>query len=166
MSRGRIRPRPPSVLWMLASVVAACASLALIGDQATARSSDQCPHPGTINGVSVLVACGSAKAALHFGGAQLNLRNGQCVKTGSNFGVNFGAAVAGPTKKPPPDSLQLIAGPHGGTATLQIARHGKQYIGDHMKLNPTAGRHGGTLSGVVTLAAGGGKVAVKGSFTC
>ena len=147
-------------------MVATCASLALTVDQATAQAADQCPHPATINGVSVLVSCGSAKAALHLGGAQLNLRNGQCVKTGSNFGVNFGAAVAGPTKKPPPDSLQLIAGPHGGTATLQIARHGKQYIGDHLKLQPTAGRNGGTLSGIVTLAAGSAKVAVKGSFTC
>jgi hypothetical protein len=35
-----------------------------------------------------------------------------------------------------------------------------------MKLKPTADRNGGTLSGVVTLAAGSAKVAVKGSFTC
>ena len=93
-------------------------------------------------------------------------RNGQCVKTNSNFGLNFGAAVAGPTSKPPPDSFELIAGPHGGIATLQIARSGKQYIGDTMKLKLSPSRSSGTISGDVTLAAGAKKVSIAGAFTC
>ena len=93
-------------------------------------------------------------------------RNGQCVTTNSNFGLNFGAAVAGPTSKPPPDSFELISGPHGGTATLQIARSGKQYIGDTMKLRFSPSRKSGTISGTVTLAAGTKKVTVAGAFSC
>lgn len=116
--------------------------------------------------MSVLVACGSARATLHFGGTRLALRNGQCVKTSSNFGLDFGAALDGPTSKPPPDSLQLIAGPHGGTATLQIARGGKQYIGEAMKLKLTPTRSSGTLSGTVILASGATKLLVSGSFSC
>jgi hypothetical protein len=141
-------------------------ALAATATPASARPSATCPHSGTMNGVSVLIACGPAKAPLRFGAARLALRNGQCTKTSSNFGLTFGAAVAGPTTKPPPDSFQLIAGPHGGTATLQIARSGKQYIGDAMKLKLTPSRSAGTLSGVVTLASGNTKVAVSGSFTC
>ena len=74
--------------------------------------------------------------------------------------------VAGPTTKPPPDSFQLIADAHGGTATLQIARGGKQYIGEAMKLKLAPNRSSGSLSGTVTWAAGTTKVAVSGSFTC
>ncbi len=147
-------------------LIAAISVLLGVSAPGLARGSGTCPHPGTLNGVSVLIACGRAKAMLHFGSTRLALRNGQCVKTSSNFGLDFGAALDGPTTKPPPDSFQLIAGPHGGSATLQIARGGKQYIGDTMKLTLPPSRSSGALSGTVTLAAGTTKLAVTGSFTC
>jgi hypothetical protein len=75
-------------------------------------------------------------------------------------------AVAGLSSKPPPDSFELIAGAHGGSATLQISRGGKAYIGDAMKLKLTASRKAGTLNGAVTLASGNTKVAVSASFSC
>jgi hypothetical protein len=150
----------------IAALFAAISVLLAASSPGLARGSGTCPHPGTINGASVLIACGHAKAKLHFGSTRLALRNGQCVKTSSNFGLDFGAALDGPTSKPPPDSFQLIAGPHGGSATLQIARSGKQYIGDSMKLKLPPNRSSGTLFGTVTLAAGTTKVAVSGSFTC
>lgn len=150
----------------IAVVLAASSALLGASAPAVAQRAAACPHSGTINGVSVLIACGPAKATLHFAGAPLTLRNGQCVKTSSNFGLDFGAAVAGPTTKPPPDSFQLISGPHGGTATLQIARGGKQYIGDAMKLKLSPSRRSGTLSGTVTWAAGTTKAVVSGSFSC
>lgn len=147
------------------AVVAALAATA-VASSASGRRSATCPHSGTINGVSVLIACGPAKATLRFGTTRLAMSDGQCARTSSNFGLTFGAAVARPTTKPPPNSFQLIAGPHGGTATLQIARGGKQYIGDAMKLRLASSRTSGTLSGVVTLASGNTKVPVSGSFTC
>jgi len=94
------------------------------------------------------------------------MKNGQCVKSSSNFGLNFGAALDGPTTKPPPEGFQLIAGPKGGLATLQIAHGGKQYIGEAMKLKLTSKATGGTLTGVVTLASGNTKVPVSASFSC
>jgi len=151
-------------MWGVFAAAWAAASVAVA--PVSARTSATCPHPGTVNGVDVLIACGSAKATIHFGSARLALKNGQCVKTNSNFGLNFGAAVAGVTSKPPPDSFQLIAGPHGGTATLQIARNGKQYIGETMTLKLMANRKGGSIAGVVTWAAGTTKVPVSGSFSC
>jgi hypothetical protein len=150
----------------LAVLLATCSFLLAATAQAGARPSGECPRSGTIDGVSVLIACGPAKATLHFGAARLTMRNGQCARTSSNFGLTFGAALDGPSTKPPPDSFQLIAGPKGGTATLQIARGGKQYIGEAMKLKLTANRRSGTLSGTVTPAAGTTKVAVSGSFAC
>ena len=151
---------------LFAVVLAATAVSFAASSAAVARHSATCPHSATINGVDVLIACGPATATLRFGSTRLALRNGQCVKTSSNFGLNFGAAVAGPTTKPPPDSFELIAGAHGGVATLQIARGGKQYIGETMKLKLTSSRSAGTLSGTVTLASGTAKVAVSGSFGC
>jgi len=147
-------------------IAAAAAALAATTATASAHESTTCPHPGTVNGVDVLIACGHAKGAFRFGANKLKLADGQCVKTSLNFGLNFGAAVAGPTTKPPPDSFQLIAGPHGGSATLQIARNGKQYIGETMKLKLNGERTSGSLSGTVTLASGNTKVAVSGTFTC
>jgi hypothetical protein len=150
----------------IAVLFAAISVLLGVSAPGLAREGGACPHPGTVSGVSVLIACGHAKATVQFGSTRLALRNGQCAKTSSNFGLDFGAAVDGPTTKQPPNSLQLIAGPHGGTATLQIARDGKQYIGDSLKLKLPPSRNSGTLSGTVTLAAGTTKVAVAGSFTC
>ena len=141
---------------------------------ATARRAATCPHAGTINGVSVLVECGPAKATMHFRGALLKLGNGLCQRNSENFTLGFGAVLTGPSSKRPPDTFQLIAGggghpaSHDGvySATLQLIRSGRGYVGETMKLTLTHKRSAGTFSGTVKSTAGNAKVAVSGSFTC
>ena len=157
----------------LATVLASVAAAAAAGP-ASAHRTATCPHPGTVNGISVLIYCGPAKASVLFGGTHLALKNGQCTKSSENFGFTFGDVVAGPTSKKPPDSFLLIAGggskpaSHDGayTSTVMVSRSGKSYIGDTVKLKLTGNRSAGTFSGTVTWALGTTKVAVHGSFTC
>jgi hypothetical protein len=162
----------PTVLALLA---AGCVALAVAAVPASARPSAICPHPGTINGVSVLVECGPAKATLRFGVTRLALKNGQCQKTSANFTLGFGAVVAEPTTKRPPDSFQLIAGGSGSSAashdgsysaTVMFTRSGRNYAGETVKLTLTRKRSAGTFSGVVTSTTGTAKVKLSGSFTC
>src|SRR5690349_850613 len=93
---------------------------------ASAQRAATCPHPGTLNGVSVLIECGSAKASVKFGATHLALKNGKCTKSSENFGFAFGTIVAGTGLKRPPDSFQMIAGGGvSGTATVMVSRLGK-----------------------------------------
>ncbi len=141
---------------------------------ATARRAAMCPHPGTINGISVLIECGPAKATMRFRGASINYRNGLCQRNSENFTLGFGAVLTGPSSKRPPDTFQLIAGggghpaSHDGvySATLQLIRLGRGYVGETMKLTLTHKRSGGTFSGTVRSTTSNAKVAVSGSFTC
>ena len=157
----------------LATVLATLAAASAAGP-ASAHRAATCPHSGTVNGISVLIYCGPAKASVLFGGTHLALKNGQCTKSSENFGFTFGDVVAGPTSKKPPDSFLLIAGggskpaSHDGayTSTVMVSRSGKSYIGDTVKLKLTGNRSAGTFSGTVTWALGTTKVAVHGSFTC
>jgi hypothetical protein len=160
---------------LLATLAASCAALAAAALPASARPSGTCPHPGTINGVSVLIECGPAKATARMGGTRLVLKNGECKKTSENFTLGFGAVVAGPTTKPPPDSFQLLAGGSGSnaashdgtyTATVMLAKSGRNYIGDTVKLTLKRNRSAGIFAGTITWTLGTKKVALSGSFTC
>lgn len=150
------------------------AALAVGVAPASAQRAVTCPHNGTINGVSVLIECGPAKASVKFGAAHLALKNGMCIKSSENFTFSFGAIVTEPNSKRPPDSFQLIAGggstpaSHDGaySATVMVSRLGKSYIGDTVKLKLTHSRRAGTFVGTVAWALGNTKVAVSGSFTC
>jgi hypothetical protein len=73
-------------------IVAAFAAVVVAAAPASGRQVATCPHDGTINGVPVLIACGPAKATVHFGGTRLSMRNGQCLKSSANFALNFGAS--------------------------------------------------------------------------
>lgn len=160
---------------LFSAAATGCAALALSAGPASAQRAATCPHSGTLNGVSVLIECGPAKASVLFGGTHLALKNGKCTKTNENFTFAFGVIVAGPTSKKPPDSFQLIAGGSGGnaashdgtySATVMASRLGRSYIGDAVKLKLARNRSAGTFSGTVTLGSGTKKVAVSGSFTC
>jgi hypothetical protein len=160
---------------VLATLAALCAALAAVAMPASARTSATCPHPGTINGVSVLIECGPAKATLRFGTTRLALKNGKCQKTSENFTLGFGAVLAGPTTKSAPDSLQLIAGGSGSSAashdgpysaTVMFTRSGRSYAGETVKLTLTHKRSAGTLSGVLTSTTGTKKVTISGTFAC
>ncbi len=155
--------------------VPAALALSLAAAPAPARPSAACPHPGTIDGMSVLIDCGPAKATLKFGGATLALKNGLCQKTSENFTLGFGAVLTGPATKRAPDTFQLIAGgsgkkaaSHDGTysASLQFTRAGRSYAGDALKLTLTHKRAAGTLAGTLTSTTSNKKVAISGSFTC
>ncbi|HEY4413925.1 MAG TPA: hypothetical protein VGN06_13075 [Gaiellaceae bacterium] len=157
----------------VAIVAASFSALAVAAAPASAHRAATCPHNGTLNGVSVLIECGPAKASVTFGATHLALKNGKCLKSSANFSWAFGTIPAGPGIKRPPDSFQLIAGGgsttmHDGTysATVMVSRLGKNYIGDSVKLKLTRKESAGTFSGTVTWALGTKKVAVSGSFTC
>jgi hypothetical protein len=157
----------------VAIVAATCSALAVAAVPASAQRSATCPHNGTLDGVSVLIECGPAKASVKFGAAHLALKNGKCLKSSQNFSFAFGTIPAGVGLKRPPDSFQLIAGGgsatmHDGTysSTVMVSRLGKNYIGDSVKLKLTRKETAGTFSGTVTWALGNKKVAVSGSFTC
>jgi hypothetical protein len=155
-------------------LVVPLAVVALAATPASARHAATCPHPGTINGVSVLIDCGPAKATMRFRGTLLRFKNGLCQRTSENFTLGFGAVLTGPSSKRPPDSFQMIAGggnhpaSHDGvySATLQLMRSGHGYVGDAMKLTLTHKRRAGTFSGVLDSTQTNAKVAVSGSFTC
>ena len=143
------------------------AALAATAAPASARHAATCPHPGTLNGVSVLIECGPAKASVKFGATHLALKNGKCLKSSQNFSFGFGTIVAGTGLKRPPDSFQLLAGAgSSGTATVMVSRLGKNYIGDTVTFKLTHDRTAGTFSGTVTWALGSTKVPVSGSFSC
>jgi len=143
------------------------AALAATAAPASAQRAATCPHPGTLDGVSVLIECGTAKASVTFGATHLALKNGTCLKSSQNFSFGFGTIVAGTGLKRPPDSFQLLAGAgSSGTATVMVSRLGKNYIGDTIAYKLTHKRTAGTFSGTVTWALGNTKVAVRGSFTC
>jgi hypothetical protein len=159
---------------VLATVAAALAALVLSAAPASAHHAATCPQAGTINGVSVLIECGPAKATMRFRGAPLKLKNGLCQRTSENFSLGFGAVLTAPSSKRPPDTFQLIAG--GGShpasrdgsysATLQFTRSGSNYIGETMKLTLSHKRRAGTFSGTLTSTTSSKKLAVSGSFTC
>jgi hypothetical protein len=154
-------------------VIVAASSAALAVAPASAQRTATCPRSGTLNGVSVLIECGPAKASVKFGATHLALKNGMCLKSSANFSFAFGTIVAGPGIKRPPNSFQILAGGgstamHDGaySSTVMVSQAGKNYIGDTVKLKLTRNRSAGTFSGTVTWALGTKKVAVSGSFTC
>jgi hypothetical protein len=148
---------------------AACA-LAVCASPASAQV---CPHPGTVNGVSVLVYCGPAKATVKAGSLTFSLKNGQCKKAVGNFYLSFGAVVTQQTKHAP-DSLLVIAGSsakpatHDGSyagTTVMMTRAGTSYIGDSMTLTLTHKTRAGTVTGMIE-PIGHPKVAFHLTFTC
>ena len=154
---------------ILACTAAACALAA----GAAPASAQTCPHPGTINGISVLIYCGSAKATVKVGATTIAWKNGMCKKAVGNFYLSFGAIVTQQTKHAP-DSLQVIAGSsakpatHDGSypgTTVMMTRAGKSYIGDSMKLTLTHNTRAGTVTGTIE-PIGSAKVAFHASFTC
>jgi hypothetical protein len=157
----------------VAIVAASSAALVVAVTPAAAQRATTCPRSGTLNGVSVLIECGPAKASVKFGATHLALKNGECLKSSENFSFAFGTIVAGPGIKRPPNSFQMLAGGgntamHDGaySSTVMVSQSGKNYIGDTVKLKLTRNRSAGTFSGTVTWALGTKKVAVSGSFTC
>lgn len=159
---------------IVTSVAVPLAALAFATAPALARQAAICPHPGTIDGVSVLIDCGPAKATMRFRGAVIKLRNGLCQRNSQNFTLGFGAVLAGPSSKRAPDTFQLITG--GGThpashdgvysATLQLIRSGHGYIGETLKLTLMHKRTAGTFSGTMKSTTSSAKFPVSGSFTC
>lgn len=150
---------------VLASVAAACALAA----GAAPVSAQTCPHPGTVNGVSVLIYCGHAKAAVKMGATAFSLRNGLCKKAVGNFYLSFGDVVTQPTKHAP-DSFLVIAtatrdGSYSGT-TIMLTRRGKSYISDAVTLMLSHHMKAGTLSGTMESTTTNAKPAIHASFTC
>ncbi len=155
---------------VLGSVAATC----VLAAGAAPASAQSCPHPGTINGVSVLIYCGHAKATVKLGATTFSLKNGLCKKAVGNYYLSFGAVVTQPTKHAP-DSFLLTAGSsakpatHDGSysgTTVLMTRAGKNYIADSLTLTLTHNTKAGTATGKIEPALGGAKVAFHASFTC
>jgi hypothetical protein len=132
-----------------------------------------CPYPGTVNGQSVLIYCGSAKATVKAGATTFKLKNGQCKKAVGNFYLSFGAVVTQQTKHAP-DSFLVIAGSsakpatHDGSysSTVMMTRAGKSYLGDSLTLTLSHSTKAGTLTGKVESTTSNAKLALHASFTC
>lgn len=150
---------------VLASAAAACA-LAAGAAPAAAKT---CPYPGTVDGQSVLIYCGSAKATVKTGATLVHWKNGQCKKAGGNFYLSFGAVVTQLTKHAP-DSLLLIAtakrdGSYPGT-TVMMTKSGKSYIADSVTLTLTNSTRAGTATGTLESTTSNAKPAFHATFTC
>jgi hypothetical protein len=127
-----------------------------------------------VNGIGVLIYCGSAKATVTLGAKTFTWKNGQCKKVGTNFYVNFGDIVTEQAKKAP-DSFQVIAGTaakpatkdgtYSGT-TVMMTKSGKGYLGDALTLKLTHGTKAGTLAGTVEPTATNGKFAFHATLSC
>jgi len=149
--------------------VAAC-TFALGASPAAAKV---CPYPGTVNGQSVLIYCGPAKATVKAGTLTLSLKNGLCKKAVGNFYLSFGSIVTQQTKHAP-DSFQLIAGSSAKPATkdgsytgttVMMTKSGKSYLADALTLTLTHGTKAGTATGLIE-PIGHPKVAFHATFTC
>lgn len=159
---------------MRSAAVLVPAVVACVLVNGSARASAQtCPHPGTVNGVSVLVYCGHARATVKVGGTTLSFTNGLCKKAVGNFYLSFGATVTEQTKHAP-DSFQLIAGSSAKPATrdgsypdttVMMTKSGKSYLADSLTLTLTHGTKAGTATGTI-LPIGHAKVAFHATFTC
>jgi hypothetical protein len=155
---------------VLASVAAACALAA----GAAPASAQTCPHPGTVNGVNVLIYCGSARAAVKAGATAFKLENGLCKKAVGNFYLSFGDVVTQLTKRAP-DSFLVTAGSsakpatHDGSypgTTLMMTRSGKSYLGDSLILTLSHNTKAGTLTGTIESTTSNAKFPFRASFTC
>jgi hypothetical protein len=155
---------------VVASVAAACALAA----GAAPAAAQTCPHPGTVNGVSVLIYCGSAKAAVKVGATSFKLENGLCKKAVGNFYLSFGAVVTQQTKHAP-DSFLVIAGSsakpatHDGSysgTTVMLTRKGKSYLADALTLTLSHTTKAGTLAGTIESTTSNAKFAFHASFSC
>lgn len=156
-----------------AAVLLAAAACALAASTAPAAPRKTCPYPGTINGISVLIYCGTAKATLKVGAKTFVYENGQCKKVGSNFYANFGAIVTQPVKKAP-DSFQIIAGGNAKAATkdgsypgttVLMTKSGQSYLADALTLTLTHNTRAGSLVGKIE-PIGHATVAFHATFTC
>ena len=150
---------------ILACTAVACALAA----GAAPASAQICPHPGTVNGISVLVYCGTAKATVKMGSQTFMLKNGQCKKAVGNFYLSFGDVVTQQTKKAP-DSFLVIAtaskdGTYSGT-TVMVTRSTRGWLADSAKLTLTHGTKAGTVTGTLTSTQTNAKVALHLTFSC
>ena len=156
---------------VLVSVAAMCALAAGVAP----AGAKTCPYPGTVNGISVLIYCGSAKATTTFGAKTATWKSGQCKKVGTNFYVNFGDIVTQPVKKAP-DSFQIIAGTSAKPATkdgtypgttVMMSKSGKSYLGGNtLTLKLTHATRAGTVTGTIEPTSTNGKLTFHASFTC
>ncbi|HEY2074461.1 MAG TPA: hypothetical protein VGG88_12865 [Gaiellaceae bacterium] len=150
---------------VVASALAACALAAGAGS----ASAQTCPHPGTVNGISVLIYCGSAKATVKMGSQTFKLKNGQCKKAAGNFYLSFGDVVTQQVKKAP-DSFLVIAtatkdGTYSGT-TVMATRSGHGWLADSAKLTLTHATKAGTVAGTLESTQTNAKVALHLTFSC
>lgn len=155
-----------------AALLLACTcALAVSAGPAAAKT---CPHPGTVDGVGVLVYCGSAKATVKVGATTFHFENGQCKKLGSSFYANFGSIVTQPTKKAP-DSFQIIAGSDAKPATkngsypgttVMMTKSGRSYLADALTLTLTHNARAGTLAGTIESTRSSAKLAFHATLTC
>jgi hypothetical protein len=150
---------------LLTSVISA----SIVAGLATPASAQTCPHPGTINGISVLIYCGSAKATVKMGSQTFTLKNGQCKKAAGNFYLSFGDVVTQQVKKAP-DSFLVIAtaskdGTYSGT-TVMATRSTHGWLADSAKLTLTHGTRAGTVTGTLGSTQTNAKVALHLTFTC
>jgi len=155
---------------VVASVAVACA---LAAGSAPA-SAQTCPHPGTVDGQSVLIYCGPAKATVKLGATTFALKNGLCKKAVGNFYLSFGAVVTQQTKHAP-DSFLVIAGSsakpatHDGAysgTTVMMTRKGKGYLADALTLTLSHNTKAGTLAGTIESTTSNAKSAFHATFTC
>jgi len=150
-----------------ATVLAAWACALAAG--AAPAAAQTCPHPGTVNGISVLIYCGHAKATVKAGAKTFSLKNGLCKVAAGNFYLSFGDVVQQPTKHAP-DSLLVIAtathdGSYSGT-TVMMTRTGKSYLGDPLTLALTHATKAGTVTGTIEPTLTNGKLAFRLTFSC
>jgi hypothetical protein len=150
---------------LLTSVVTA----SIVAGLATPASGQTCPHPGTVNGISVLIYCGSAKATVKMGSQTFTLKNGQCKKAAGNFYLSFGDVVTQQVKNAP-DSFLVIAtaskdGMYSGT-TVMATRSTHGWLADSAKLTLTHGTRAGTVTGTLGSTQTNAKVALHLTFTC
>ena len=150
-------------------VVASAIAVCMLAAGAAPAAAQTCPHPGTVNGISVLIYCGSAKATVKAGAMTIPWKGGECKKAVGNFYVNFGDIVTEPTKHAP-DSFQVIAtathdGSYRGT-TVMMTKSGKSYLGDSLTLTLTHNARAGTLTGTIEPTLTNGKLVFHASFTC
>lgn len=151
-------------------LLACTCALAASAGPAAAKT---CPYPVTVNGINVLVYCGSAKATVKVGAKTFVFEHGQCKKLGSSFYANFGDIVTQTVKKAP-DSFQIIAGTdarpatkdgsYGGT-TVMMSKSGQAYLADALTLTLTHNMRAGTLVGKIE-PIGDARAAFRATFSC
>src|SRR5438128_2726980 len=103
-----------------------------------------------VNGVTIRIYCGHAKATVHLGTRTLTFKEGRCRETGPLLSVNIGRTTLGTTKAKYLYFGIQVSAPQGGTfhnAAITFQYPGASAILYQSTLKLSANTHGGTFNG-------------------